>query len=159
MIVAAVMGKIASRNSAGAYDDCPWAALPTMIGPTDPPRLPIMFTNPIAEAAAAPPRKIVGIGQNAGRCEYMNVPTRKTMIRRDQTQAPSKTAARAMLVPKQINGSATWSTRSRWRSECQPFSSMPSSPNKYGKAATTDAHVSDSPDWDLMMLGMNMERP
>src|SRR5262245_25099743 len=159
MIVAAVMGKIASRNSAGAYDVCPWAALPTMIGPTDPPRLPIMFTNPIAEAAATPPRKIVGIGQNAGRWEYMNVPTRKTMISSDQIQAPSKNAASAMLVPRQISGSATWNTRSRWRSECQPLSSIPSSPNRYGSAATTDDQVSDSPDWDLMMLGMNMERP
>src|SRR5947209_11958391 len=100
MIDAAATGKAASRYSAGAYDDWPAAALPTRIGPTDPPRFPIMFTNPIAEAAAAPPRKIVGIGQNAGRWDYMNVPTKKTMIRSDQSQTPSKVAASAMLPPR-----------------------------------------------------------
>src|SRR5437868_3950438 len=44
-----------------------FAAVPTTIGPTDPPRLPIMLMKPIAEAAAVAPRNMLGIGQKAGR--------------------------------------------------------------------------------------------
>src|SRR5262249_30601056 len=49
---------------------------PTTTGPKKPPMLPSILMKPMALAAAAAPRNIVGIGQNAGRCEYMNVPTR-----------------------------------------------------------------------------------
>src|SRR5438132_5383604 len=69
------------------------AALPTTVGPTDPPRLPIMLMNPIADAAAADPRKVVGMGQNAGRWAYMQVPTQTIMTTAGQTGTPASAAA------------------------------------------------------------------
>ena len=79
MIAAATTGQGAIRHKLSekfaASPVAEVAVLPTIVGPTEPPRLPIMLMKPMAEAAAVDPRKIVGIGQNAGKWQYMKVPT------------------------------------------------------------------------------------
>src|SRR5262245_10544936 len=158
MMATDTSGKGASVNSPWAYAF--WAAAsPNSLGPTKPPRLPIMLMKPIADAAAAAPMKMVGIGQNAGRCAYMNVPTPRTMIATaagpESLNQPAKNSPRL----RQTRGTATWPMRSWLRSECQPLTSMPARPATYGRPASTAAQVSDTPDCALMMVGMNMDSP
>src|SRR5579859_6421631 len=73
MMTAATSGQGARKRRAGAKLDWPVLTWPTIIGPTEPPRLPVMLMKPMAAAAAVGPRNIVGIGQKAGRWAYWKV--------------------------------------------------------------------------------------
>src|SRR6202162_4707851 len=116
MTTAAANDQGAIRKSADAKLACPLAALPTTIGPTPPPRLPIMLMKPIAEAAAVEPRNIVGIGQNAGKCAYKVVPTHRIITITGQIQTPSSQAARKTEKLKNAIGTAACHGRSLLRS-------------------------------------------
>ena len=117
-----------------------------------------MLMKPIADAAAVAPRNIVGIGQKAGKCAYSGGPYEQDHREHGTIQFPSVAAATTMPTPG-ANGTATCTTRSPVRSECQPLISMPSSAMTYGSAARVLAITLPSRDWDLMIAGMNMPSP
>src|SRR5258707_11279064 len=121
-MIAASSGQGATSISEVAKLVLPVTSAPTTIGPTEPPKLPIMLMNPIAEAAAVAPRNMVGIGQNAGKWAYMKVPTQKIIT--STANQPSKEDASQMARPERASGTATCQMRSPVRSECQPLTNI-----------------------------------
>src|SRR5438477_181290 len=77
-------GQGATNSREEAKLVCPVTSLPTIMGPAEPPKFPIILMKPIAEAAAVAPRNMVGIGQKAGRCAYMNGPFNRKSTSRGQ---------------------------------------------------------------------------
>src|SRR5262245_46473858 len=108
MLVTEINGNGARRNRARANDVRPSDALPIIIDPTEPPRLPIMLMKPIAEAAATAPRNIEGIGQKAGKWAYRNVPTRNINTSTRKIHTSYNRAARKMLKLRHVSGTTAW---------------------------------------------------
>src|SRR5207253_10772357 len=94
MISADNSGQGAIRKRPPAKSDCWTLAVPTRYGPSWPPRLPIMLMKPIADAAFAAPRNLVGMGQKPGRCAYIKGPMQKIITSTGNTGIPVKATAR-----------------------------------------------------------------
>src|SRR5262245_5527707 len=111
----------------GAKDPVRDRRYPIAYGPKKPPRLPKALISPIEAAAADSARNSVGNGQKLGKNAVVHAPT-TTINANANAKSPRKKSAQPRHVAPTNNGTAVCQRRSRERSECQPLTSIATTP-------------------------------